>query len=230
MVSGFTRVSKSRKFIFLTNIAMLLLALWMIGDQVFDGLQSYTYFIYSQFWNKKWHHQDKANSTISSGMNVTHCDEASLAKYWDYIHITMANYTESIMLQTPCGTWNTTTQTIALNCKLRLNEAYFACSLACWFLPPIAFGSLLTFMKYKVGTYHWNLAYLCYLKTKHLHLCNVSRLTNSATIVCFKNFRLWNHCSYKSLLNTLTGLICKQFPYFTLIQIHCGEKLVYTNG
>ena len=154
MVSRFRRVSKSRQIIFLVNIVMLLLALWMIGDQVFDGLQSYTYFIYSQFWNKKWHHQDKANSTISRGTNVTHCDEASLAECWDYIHTTMAYHTESVILEAPCGKWNTATQTITLNCKLRLNEAYFACSLVCWFLPPIAFGSLLTFMKYKVRAYH----------------------------------------------------------------------------
>ena len=131
---------------------MLGLALWMIGDQVFDGLQSYTYFIYSMFRNKKWHQQDEADLTLTNGTNGTQpCEEARLAECWNYIHITMANNTEFTVLQTECGLWYKATQTIKLNCKLRLNESYFACSLACWLLPPVAFGSLLTCMKYKVS-------------------------------------------------------------------------------
>ena len=107
------------------------------------------------FWNKKWHHQDEA--ILSNGTNDTrqweHCEEASLAECWDFITIAMANNTEGdkIVLETKCGTWNIATQTMALNCKLRLNWAYFACSLACWLLPPVAFGSLLTYLKYKVS-------------------------------------------------------------------------------
>ena len=128
---------------------MLALALWMIGDQVFDGLQSYTYFIYSKFWNSNWHQQDEANLTVANGTNSTqweHCVEERLAECWDYIHITMANHTEGDIFNTSCGSWNKTTQTITLNCKLRLNGAYFAFSLACWLLPPVVFGSLLTYM------------------------------------------------------------------------------------
>ena len=152
----FMRISNSWIFNFLIKFIMLGLAFWLIGDQVFDGLQSYTYFIYSKFWNKKWHHRDEA--ILSNGTKDTgqweHCEEASLAECWDFITIAMANNTEGdkIVLETKCGTWNIATQTMALNCKLRLNWAYFACSLACWLLPPVAFGSLLTYFKYQVST------------------------------------------------------------------------------
>ena len=151
----FKRIKNSWILNFLIKLIMLGLAFWMIGDQIFDGLQSYTYFIYSMFWNKKWHHRDEA--ILSNGTNDTgqweHCEEASLAECWDSITIAMANNTvgDKIELETKCGTWNIATQTMALNCKLRLNWAYFACSLACWLLPPVAFGSLLTCMKYKVS-------------------------------------------------------------------------------
>ena len=118
---------------------MLGLALWMIGDQVFDGLQSYTYFIYSLFWNMEWH-DDKLPA----------CDEAQLKECWNDIHDTMADHEDGAVINTDCGKWNTTTETITLNCKLRLNGAYFACSLACWLLPPVVFGSFLTYMKFEV--------------------------------------------------------------------------------
>ena len=71
------------------------LAFWLIGDQVFDGLQSYTYFIYSVFWNKKWHYKDEAMNNGTNGTHQwEHCEEASLAECWDFITITMANNTE----------------------------------------------------------------------------------------------------------------------------------------
>ena len=126
---------------------MLVLAFYMLVDQVFDSLQSYTYFMYSKFWNSLWHQQDEANLTVAYGTNhVQACDEAQLKKCWDYIHVTMANYTEGDILNTTCGSWNKTTETIKLNCKLNLNGAYFACSLATWLLPPVVFGSFLTYM------------------------------------------------------------------------------------
>ena len=147
MVTCFGRIKSSKKLDRLIKFIMLLLALWMIGDQVFDALQTHTYFKY-MFW--------KGNSTISSGTYGTqlkYCKEATLAECWDYIHITMPNETISdrIEFERKCGTWNKTTKTIALNCELRLNWGYFACSLACWLLPPLAFGSLLTYIKYKVN-------------------------------------------------------------------------------
>ena len=132
---------------------MLLLAFWMIGDQVSDIFQSIKYFVFSMFWNEDWHQQDKTNLTLARGANGTQpCEEATLAECWDYIHITMANDTmgDRMQLTTKCGQWNKATQTINLNCKLRLWGGYFAWSLVCWLLPPVASGSLLTYMKYKV--------------------------------------------------------------------------------
>ena len=129
---------------------MLGLALWMIGDQVFDSLQSYTYFMYSEFWNSKWHQQDEANLTEAIGTNdIQSCNETALAQCWDHIHITMVNHSGGEIFNTSCGPWNKTTKTITLNCKLRLSGAYFACSLACWLLPPMVFGSLLTYMNHE---------------------------------------------------------------------------------
>ena len=120
---------------------MLGLALWMIGDQVFDGLQSHTYKIYSVYWNEKW------NDTIPV---LKPCNETQLKECWDKIHNTTA--ADGSVIETECGPWDTTTETITLNCKLLLHWAYFACSLACWFLPPLVFGSCLTYMKFKVRT------------------------------------------------------------------------------
>ena len=133
---------------------MLLLAFWMIGDQVSDILQSIKYFIFSMFWNEDWHQQDKTNSTLANGTNVNKwqpCNETILAECWDYIHSANNEEDDVIELEKQCGTWNKATETITLNCKLRLHWAYFACSLACLLLPPVAFGMLLTYMKYKVG-------------------------------------------------------------------------------
>ena len=123
------------------NFIMLLLALWMIGDQISDVFQSIKYFVFSMFWNADRRDREP-------------CNEATLAECWDYIHITMANDTvgDRILLTTKCGQWNKATQTIDLNCKLRLWGGYFAWSLVCWLLPPVAFGSLLTYLKYKVRT------------------------------------------------------------------------------
>ena len=150
----FMRIKRSWILNFFIKFIMLLLAFWMIGDQVSDILQSIKYFVFSMFWNEDWHQQDQTNLTLANGTNgIQPCQEATLAECWDYIHITMANDTvdERVEFEKKCGTWNKTTKTIELNCKLRLNWAYFACSLACWLLPPVAFGSLLTCMKYKVS-------------------------------------------------------------------------------
>ena len=133
---------------------MLLLAFWMIGDQVSDILQSIKYFVFSMFWNEDWHQQDKTNSTPANGTNVNKwqpCNETILAECWDYIHSANNKEGDVIELEKQCRMWNKATETITLNCKLRLHWAYFACSLACWLLPPVAFGSLLTYMKYKVS-------------------------------------------------------------------------------
>ena len=119
------------------------LALWMIGDQVFDGLQSHTYKIYSLFWNDEWHADE-----------LRPCNETQLKECWDKIQNT-ADVAGNI-IETDCGEWDKTTKTITLNCKLLLHWAYFACSLACWFLPPLVFGSCLTYMRYKVRTQNWS--------------------------------------------------------------------------
>ena len=132
------------------KLIVLGLALWMIGDQVFDGLQSHTYKMFSVFWNKEWHDDE-----------LPECDETQLKECWDYIHNTtdvdgdVGETEHGNVIVTKCGEWDITTQTITLNCKLLLHWAYFACSLTCWFLPPLVFGSCLTYMKYKVRTQYW---------------------------------------------------------------------------
>ena len=120
------------------KLIMLGLAFYMFVDQVFDGLQSNTYKIFSKSWNQEWLDD-----------NLTACHEAELKECWNKIHNTKAEHEDRDVIKTACGDWDKTTQTITLNCKLLLHPAYFACSLACWLLPPVVFGSFLTYMKYQ---------------------------------------------------------------------------------
>ena len=115
---------------------MLFLAFYMLADQVFDGIQSYTYFIYSLLCN-----EEQPDDKLPA------CDEAQLKKCWDYIYNTTD--LDGDVIETECGEWDKTTQAISLNCRLHLHAAYFACSLACWLLPPAVFGTFLTYMKYE---------------------------------------------------------------------------------
>ena len=133
----------------LVNLAKLGLTVWMIVDQAFDGFQSYKYWIYSIFWSKEEWYQEQLGP----------CNETRLKECFAYLHGTTLN-TQSLAIQTDCGTYFKVSQnqtledffygTIVLNCKLRLHEAYFACSLAIWLLPPAAYGTILTVAKYKV--------------------------------------------------------------------------------
>ena len=131
---------------------MLLLAIWMIADQVFDGLQSHTYKMFSVYWNEEWG-------------ELKPCNETQLKECWDHIHNTTE--ADGSVIETECGPWDTTTKTITLNCKLLLHWAYFACSLTCWFLPPLVFGSCLTYIKYKVRTQNWNQLFFKQSKINH---------------------------------------------------------------
>ena len=107
------------------------------------------YWIYSIFWGKEKWHQEQLGP----------CTETRLKECFAYLINTTVS-TQSLAIETDCGTYFKVSQnqtlkdfhygTMALNCKLHLHEAYFACSLAIWLLPPAAYGTILTVAKYMV--------------------------------------------------------------------------------
>ena len=106
-------------------------AIWMSIDIPLDGVQSNMYRTASAFWDSDWELDERP-----------FCNETVLKACWDE-DVETCNRTVQFLDASgnPSNytnpNHNNKNYTMVLNCKLRLNSAYFGICLFAWILPPV---------------------------------------------------------------------------------------------
>ena len=106
-------------------------AIWMTVDIPLDGLQSHMYRTASAFWDSDWELDERP-----------FCNETVLKACWDNDVETCNGTVQFLDSSGNISNYtnpndNNKDYTMAFNCKLRLNSAYFGICLFAWMLPPL---------------------------------------------------------------------------------------------
>ena len=105
----------------------LFLAVWTTVDMLLDGRQTLVFKTNSPDWHPQGFHT-----------NTKFCNETILKACWKDPD---SEECDSAVVMNDLNV-------MELNCKLRLNAAYYELSLACWMTPPLLFATAWVWMKW----------------------------------------------------------------------------------